>query len=261
MSVSSSRYPLIRISKTGEMRLKNKVGNAILKENAYEDRALNTRLDTLSKHQFRQDKYMTCRQLEFATKQVSASEERPRTLPNGQESDREQLPPIDTRRRSNIVSSNLETHRSSNGGEVIGNHKAKGRWEKAITLVRLAVQKRERNEGISKPVTGHRRKISGTQAPESLVLDPNQLPPIHANEGILPEPVGSSKRKAPLRKQPSLPEMLKLSREKTQKCLEDPRFMKLEQCLSETKNPRETRQQRRNSRKRASPDRIRGYTH
>lgn len=261
MSVSSSRYPLIRISKTGEMRLKNKVGNAILKENAYEDRALNTRLDTLSKHQFRQDKYMTYRQLEFATKQVSASEERPRPLPNGQESDREQLPPIDTRRRSNVVASNLETYRSNNGGEVVGHNKAKGRWEKAIMLVRLAVQKRERNEGSTKPVTGHRRKISGTQASESLVLDRDQLPPINANERILPEPVGSSKRKAPLRKQPSLPEMLKLSREKTQKCLEDPRFMKLEQCLSETKNPRNTRQQRRNSRKRASPDRIRGSTH
>lgn len=244
------------------MRLKNKVGNAILKENAYEDRALNTRLDTLSKHQFRQDKYMTYRQLEFATKQVSASEERPRTLPNGQENKQasEQLPPIDTRRRSNIVASNLETNRSNNGGEVAGNTKAKGRWEKAITLVRLAVQKRETNEGSTKPVAGHRRKISGTQAPESLVLDPNQLPPIHANEGILREPVGSSKRKV-LRKQPSLPEMLKLSREKTQKCLEDPRFMKLEQCLSETKNPRETRQQRRNLRRRSSPDRIRGYTH
>ena len=247
------------------MRLKNKVGNAILKENAYEDRALNTRLDTLSKHQFRQDKYLTYRQLEFATKQVSASEERPRSLPNGQESkqneasDSEQLPPIDTRRRSNIVASNLETNRSNHGREVVRNTKAKGRWEKAIMLVRLAVQKRETSEG--RPVVGHRRKISGTQAPESLVLDSNQLPPIHANEGIPREPVGSSKRKAPLRKQPSLPEMLKLSREKTQKCLEDPRFMKLEQCLSETKNARETRQQRRNSRKRASPDRIRGYTH
>ena len=267
MSVSSSRYPLIRISKTGEMRLKNKVGNAILKENAYEDRALNSRLDTLSKHQFRQDKYMTYRQLEFATKQVSASEERPRPLPNGQESkqnqasDREQLPPIVTRRRSNIVASNLETNRSNHGGEVVRNNKAKGRWEKAIMLVRLAVQKRETNEGSIRPVAGHRRKISGTQAPDSLVLDPNQLPPIHANEGIPREPVGSSKRKPLLRKQPSLPEMLKLSREKTQKCLEDPRFMKLEQCLSETKNTQETRRQRRNSRKRASPDRIRGYTH
>lgn len=264
MSVSSSRYPLIRISKTGEMRLKNKVGNAILKENAYEDRALNTRLDTLSKHQFRQDKYMTYRQLEFATKQVSASEERPRTLPNGQENKHnqasEQLPPIDTRRRSNIVASSMETNRSNHGGDVVGNNKAKGRWEKAITLVRLAVKKRETKEDSAKPVAGHRRKISGTQAPESLDLDPNQLPPIHANEGILQEPVGSSKRKPPLRKQPSLPEMLKLSREKTQKCLEDPRFMKLEQCLSETKNLRDTRQQRRNSRKRASPDRIR-YTH
>ena len=261
MSVSSSRYPLIRISKTGEMRLKNKVGNAILKENAYEDRALNTRLDTLSKHQFRQDKYMTYRQLEFATKQVSASEERPRRFSNGHQESKhaqvsEQLPPIDARRRSNIVAPNLETNRSGQGSEIAGNNKAKGRWEKAITLVRLAVQKRPSKEDNAKPLGGQRRKISGAQITESGDLDPNQLPPIHANEGTLREAVASSKRKPPLRKQPSVPEMLKLSREKTQKCLEDPRFMKLEQCLSDTKNLGETRQQRRNSR---ATDRIR-YT-
>ena len=268
MSVSSSRYPLIRISKTGEMRLKNKVGNAILKENAYEDRALNTRLDALSKHQFRQDKYMTYRQLEFATKQVSASEERPRTLSNGQESkqvlNNEQLPPIDTRRRSNIVAPNLEAGRSNQSGELAGSNKAKGRWEKAITLVRLAVQNRPAETARAKPVAGQRRKISGNQPPElqSNETDRNQLPPIHPNEGIFREPVGSSTRKPPLRKQPSLPEMLKVSREKTQKCLEDPRFMKLEQCLSETKNHRETKQHRRNSRtKRPSLDRNRLYTY
>ncbi|XP_078373474.1 uncharacterized protein LOC144657056 [Oculina patagonica] len=264
MSVSSSRYPLIRISKTGEMRLKNKVGNAILKENAYEDRALNTRLDTLSKHQFRQDKYMTYRQLEFATKQVSASEERPRTLPDRRESKHaqgsEQLPPIDARKRS-IVATNLETNHANLGGEVVGHNKAaKGRWEKAITLVRLAVQNRPSNEASANPVAGSRKKLSGTQAPELEDLAPNQLPPIHANEGAFREPAALSKRKPPLRKQPSVPEMLKLSREKTQKCLDDPRFMKLEQCLSETKSIREPKQQRRNSRtKRVSPDRIR-YT-
>lgn len=267
MSVSSSRYPLIRISKTGEMRLKNKVGNAILKENAYEDRALNTRLDTLSKHQFRQDKYMTYRQLEFATKQVSASEERPRTLSDRRESKHAQvseLPPIDARRRSlNIVATNLaETNRSNQGGEVVagGKNRAKGRWEKAITLVRLAVQNRPSKEASANPLAGHRKKIPATQPPASEDLDLNQLPPIHANEGTLREPVASSKKKPALRKMPSVPEMLKLSREKTQKCLEDPRFMKLEQCLSETKSVREAKQHRRNTRtKRVSPNKIR-YT-
>ena len=243
------------------MRLKNKVGNAILKENAYEDRALNTRLDTLSKHQFRQDKYMTYRQLEFATKQVSASEERPRRFSNGQQESkqaefREQLPPIDARRRSNVVAPSLETNRSGQSSEISGNKKAKGRWEKAITLVRLAVQNRPSKEDSAKPLAGQRSKISGAQVTESGDVDPNQLPPIHANEGTLRDTVASSKRKPPLRKQPSVPEMLKLSREKTQRCLEDPRFMKLEQCLSDTKNLGETRQQRRNSR---TTDRIR-YT-
>lgn len=266
MSVSSSRYPLIRISKTGEMRLKNKVGNAILKENAYEDRALSTRLDELSKHQFRQDKYMTYRQLEFATKQVSASEERPRTLGNGQEivkqvqQNGEQLPPIDTRGRSNVVASNLEAGRANQSEESAGNDRAKGRWEKAITLVRLAAKNRP-SRGSAKPLLSPKRKISGNKHSELHTSDKDrrQLPPIHGNEGISREPLGSSKRKPPLRKQPSLPEMLRVSREKTQKCLEDPRFMKLEQCLSEKKDHRESfRRHGRNSRtKRSSSDRIR----
>lgn len=253
MSVSSSRYPLIRISKTGEMRLRNKVGQAILKENAYEDRALNTRLDTLSKHQFRQDKYMTYRQLEFATKQVSASEERPRTLSNeskqSSQSTEQSLPPIDSRRRSNIVAPNLDEKRMSHSEEVSGNYKAKGRWEKAITLVRLAVQNRPVKEANTKP-TGRTRKVSKKQASEVLSAkdldDANpQLPPINSKEGILGDQPCSRKR--PIRKQPSLPEMLKISREKSQNCLADPRFMKLEQCLSETKNFQEGKQ-RRNSR-------------
>ena len=250
MSVSSSRYPLIRISKTGEMRLRNKVGQAILKENAYEDRALNTRLDTLSKHQFRQDKYMTYRQLEFATKQVSASEERPRTLSNeskhSSQSTEQSLPPIDSRRRSNIIAPNLDEKRMSHSEEVSGNYKAKGRWEKAITLVRIAVQNRPVKEANTK-ATGRTRKISKTQAPEvqsakARLDDTNQLPPIKSKEGMLGDQPCSRKR--PIRKQPSLPEMLKVSREKSQNCLADPRFMKLEQCLSETKNFQEGKQGR-----------------
>lgn len=252
MSVSSSRYPLIRISKTGEMRLRNKVGQAILKENAYEDRALNTRLDTLSKHQFRQDKYMTYRQLEFATKQVSASEERPRTLSNeskhSSQSTEQSLPPIDSRRRSNIIAPNLDEKRMSHSEEVSGNYKTKGRWEKAITLVRIAVQNRPVKEANTK-ATGRTRKASKTQAPEvssaKELDDTNQLPPINSKEGMLGDQPCSRKR--PIRKQPSLPEMLKVSREKSQNCLADPRFMKLEQCLSETKNFQEGKQ-RRNSR-------------
>lgn len=247
MSVSSSRYPLIRISKTGEMRLRNKVGNAILKENAYEDRALNTRLDALSKHQFRQDRYMTYRQLEFATKQVSASEERPRTLSteskHSQASD-QSLPPIDSRRRSNVVAQNIEETRSSQGGEAGTRNKAKGRWEKAITLVRIAVQKRPTTQEYGR-TTGRHRKTSGIPEMQAKGLNANQLPPINNNEAVLREI--SSVKKKPLRKQPSLPEMLRVSREKSQNCLEDPRFMKLEQCLSETKTARDGKH-RRNSR-------------
>ena len=247
MSVSSSRYPLIRISKTGEMRLKNKVGNAILKENAYEDRALNTTLDTLSRHQFRQDKYMTYRQLEFATKQVSASEERPKTMSmesKHSQSSEQSLPAIDSRRRSNVVAANMEERRPSHTAETGGSNKAKGRWEKAITLVRVAVQNRTIKDSNGK-ATGHHRKISGMHEIHSKDINSNQLPPINPrSEGGLREP---SSVKRPLRKQPSLPEMLRVSREKSQNCLKDPRFMKLEQCLSETKSARDGKH-RKNSR-------------
>ena len=258
MSVSSSRCPLIRISKTGEMRLKNKVGNAILKENAYEDRALNTTLDTLSRHQFRQDKYMTYRQLEFATKQVSASEERPRTMnmeSKHSQSSEQSLPPIDSLRRSNVVAPNMEERRSSHTAEAGGNNKAKGRWEKAITLVRLAVQNRPAKDSSGKATTQH-RKISGIHEIHSKDMNANQLPPINPRcEGGPREP---SSVKRPLRKQPSLPEMLKVSREKSQNGLKDPRFMKLEQCLSETRSARDGKH-RKNSRTNPLHDRIR-YT-
>lgn len=190
---------------------------------------------------------MTYRQLEFATQQVSASEERPRTLSNeskhlGQNSE-QSLPPIDSRRRSNIVAPNTEEKHPSHSGEGGGNNKAKGRWEKAITLVRVAVRNRPAKRDNVKTTGSHGRKnrMQASEMP-SKELDANQLPPINSKEGIVREQ--SSIKKKPLRKQPSLPEMLKVSREKSQNCLADPRFMKLEQCLSETKRQQDGRQPR-----------------
>lgn len=243
MSVNSSRYPLIRISKSGEMRLKNKVGTAILKENAYEDRALNTKLDTLSKHQFRQDKYMTYRQLEFATKQVSASEERPRTVFSTEsknfEANDQVLPPLVTRRGSNMVASaNIEERHPDNNGETVDRNKAKGRWEKALSLVREAVQNRNTLESTGRTETGQKAKPQKFPEVHSQSFRTNQLPPINVNESV-PRETSSFRRKPPLRKQPSLPEMLRICREKSQNCLHDPRFMKLEQCLRQTSHSRD----------------------
>lgn len=251
MSVNSSRYPLIRISKSGEMRLKNKVGTAILKDNAYEDRALNTKLDTLSKHQFRQDKYMTYRQLEFATKQVSASEERLRTVFSNEsknfEANDEVLPPLVTRRGSNMVApANTEERHSGNNGETVDRNKAKGRWEKALSLVRDAVQNRNTPQSTTKTEAGQKAKPQGFPEVHSQSFRTNQLPPINVNESV-PREASSFRKKPPLRKQPSLPEMLRICREKSQNCLHDPRFMKLEQCLRQTSHSRDENL-RRNSR-------------
>ena len=231
MNVGSSRYPLIRISKTGEMRVKNKVGNAILKENAYEERALNTTLHALSKHQNRQDKYLSYRQLEFATKQVSEERARPRTrADNGKRKESGQLlPPVDTR------TSSAEVNTSVN---LLARKRAKGRWEKAIALVRVAVENREPNKKnflereISKPPASDSKHLNITSV--------SPLPAINSNSSVQKESLKSPRKKTLFRKQPSLPEMLKLSREKSQRCLDDPRFMKLEQCLT-TKPPLNSR--------------------
>ena len=141
MKRQSSKNPLLRISKNGEMRLRNKVGHAILTENTYEDRALNTKLQRLSQHRSRHEQYITSRQLEFANKRISASEERPHTMATRSRLPSLAFPLIESssgRRRAfsqTCYDDNDISHEKPTA--------EKAKWEKAITLVRLAVQSRQ----------------------------------------------------------------------------------------------------------------------
>lgn len=279
MSSGSSKYPgLIRFNKTGEMRLKNKVGNAILKENAYEERALKTRLQTIKKHQVRNDKYLTYRQLDFATRQISASEERPCTKGNSTDStSREKsalgLPPInDNAKKTGSMSRSTPELRKCSS-DTAGNDKIKGKWEKAITLVRLAVQSQKReqdnerreNRTFVTQVDGSKGQSPRHSAGLSVQCPENKtsLPPITLTT---PQTRGERARKKGLQRHLSFPEMLQTSRKKSQLGLQDPRFQRLEQCLQEglsgdhtaldSAHQNKTTRKRRGSRHRAPNDPV-----
>ncbi|XP_031554017.1 uncharacterized protein LOC116291033 [Actinia tenebrosa] len=157
MNAHPSRQPLIRISKTGEMRLRNKIGDAILKDNAHEERALDSQLVFIKKHQTRQDKYLTYRQIDFACKQVAASEERPKTISTDLARNYSVLPQIQSMNLKNSFSrerpctmttkrSNLDLERSQNSGDFKPQRTGKESWEKAMALIRLSLQNRRTHD-------------------------------------------------------------------------------------------------------------------
>lgn len=230
MSVSS-RQPLIRISKTGEMRLKNKVGVAILKENAHEDRALDSQIVALKKHQERQDKYMTYRQLDFATKQIIASEERPHTIATTMAQNESSLPPVYSRRRTN-----------TNVDQDVGDLKpqrTKGTWEKAMSLVRVAVQNKQRQELAEQSKTFITQQSQfgrrGEHQKGLKELGSTTLPPLTTSYHDTTMRYSRHGRGKLSTRQQTFPEMLKISREKSKAGLQDPRFLKLESCLGGTR--------------------------
>jgi hypothetical protein len=247
----SSRQPLIRISKNGEMILKNKVGVAILKENAYEDRALNSQIVALKKHQARLDKYMTYRQLEFATKQIIASEERPHIIATTMTQNDSALPPIhslnlnDSLRRRTNTQVTSDVNKNQDSSELKPPQRSKGTWEKAMTLVRVAVQNKQRHEATEQNKTfitqqtqiGKRRK----RRKGMNELESTTLPPLTTSHSDNTTRYSRHRRGKLSSRQLSFHEMLKVSREKSKAGLHDPRFLKLESCLGEGLNVRSTR--------------------
>ena len=226
MSRQAKHPGLIRINKTGEMRLKNKVATAILKENTYEERALRTRLQAIKRHQDRNDRYLAHKQLEFATTQVTASEERPLTsgaagLEAAGRDKSVSLPPIRESNRSTPVSKSAPELRKVSR-ELPGSGGAKGRWEKAISLVRHAVSQRGQRE--NRPPPSDEQLLALSSAADKTTTN---LPPIDQ------APSGGRARKKGIQRQVSLPEMIQTSRKKSQIGPQDPRFQRLEKCLQE----------------------------
>lgn len=240
MYTNPPRQPLIRISKNGEMRLKNKVSVAILKENAYEERSLGTQLKTLKKHQARQDKYMTYRQLEFATKQIAVSEERPVTIAvdtrresclQGQSG----LPPIQTMAARRTTS--MFTNQDFSKVETDPNRRTQGNWEKAVAMVRMAVQNRKPDEFTkTEDKTFITRKLESEEH-GAVNAEDTTLPPLSRHHQLPTR----AKKGQKISRRLTFPEMIKVSREKSMIGLHDPRFLKLESCLGGEQNAKSAR--------------------
>lgn len=240
MSIHPSRQPLIRISKNGEMRLKNKISVAILKDNAYEERALGTQLKALKKHKARQDKYMTYRQLDFASKQIAAAEERPVTIATSDTRNQSGLPPIqrlEARRRTTAMFNS-----SADFGKVQEpdpNRKTQGNWEKAVTMVRMVVHNKKRDNYVGKPDKTFITHQHNDYQTSATAQEDMTLPRLSISHGE--RPARTTKTGQKISKRLTLPEMIKLSREKSMAGLKDPRFLKLESCLGNEQNTKSAR--------------------
>lgn len=238
MSIHPSRQPLIRISKNGEMRLKNKVSVAILKENAYEERALGSQLMTLKKHKARQDKYMTYRQLDFASKQIAASEERPVTIASFDTRHQSGLPPIqrlEARRRTTTMFTNGDFEKVK---EPDPNRKTQGNWEKAVTMVRMAAQNRRENNNYADKKEKTFITHQHDEYEEGMTLPPLSF---SGAEKLGEKPTRTARKGPKISRRLTFPEMIKLSREKSMVGLQDPRFLKLESCLGGQQNVKSAR--------------------
>lgn len=251
MNVHPSRQPLIRISKTGEMRLRNKIGDAILKDNAHEERALDSQLVFIKKHQARQDKYLTYRQIDFACKQIAASEERPKTISTINARKDSVLPQIRSLNLNESVSkrrtSTMAARRSNfdlDGSQSSGDFKTQQRtgkesWEKAMALIRLSLQNRQTHDAQSKQnqtfFTQHLQLDDQNEAKRKTRKEKKKMDGTSQTLPPLPQSRDSQRsrhrRGRLLSRKPSFPEMIKLSREKSMSGLQDPRFLDLESCL------------------------------
>lgn len=199
------------------MILKNKVGEAILRENTYEERSLHTTLDYLNKHKSQEERHMMNKQLQFATIKHRALEKNNHFKPclgrerSWTDGDLEQ----------SLEEGGLKDHQNSIGKQF----NATLKWKKAISVVHLAVQ------STSKDI---RRK----QLREKQV---SFLPPLAASrtEQSQKRLRTSSKHTSDL----ALPAINKDEKE-IKNCLEDPRFLKLQQILSQGKERRGKRSEK-----------------
>ena len=185
---------LMHWCKNGDLVFKNKIKDAILRENLYEERSLDSTLSSLSKHQNQEQRQLVNKRLQFAKRRQRSLE------------------------KSELHSHFLERHRSFSDGalpleEDRTLHKktfnAKLKWQKAISVVRFAVQSK----------SGKKNKRSRQRAATVLPSIPQACPKSDprknaANDSHLVLPrIGSGTIES-------------------KNCLEDPRFLRLQQILS-----------------------------
>jgi hypothetical protein len=185
--------------KNGDLVLKNKIKDTILRENLHEERFLDSTLSYLNKHQHEEQKHLVNKRLQFAKrKQRSQSLDRIGELHCPHESER------------NRSFSDESVHSKGNQNFSKKSFNAKVKWQKAISTVRFAIQC---ENGTKKTRVKPREAIF----PSIVQSSPKSKPRCsgHASKTdhlVLPRIASGSARSI--------------------NCLEDPRFLRLQQILS-----------------------------
>lgn len=192
----------MRWCKNGNLVLKNRVKDTILRENVHEEKFLGSTLSNLNKHQTEEERHLVNKRLQFAkmrTKSVGISE---------------QLHHFRERKRS---FSDGAIQMEKQHGQHRRKFDAKLKWQKAISVVRLVVQNNPNNN-----------RTVRRQRPRQASFFPNIIessPRLNPNCSLTPHH----------RRNVANKDHLVLPRVQTatnKNCLEDPRFLKLQEILS-----------------------------
>ena len=188
---------LMHWCKNGDLVLKNKIKDTILRENLYEERSLDSTLSNLNKHQNEEQRHLVNKRLQFAKR-------RQRSLDKGE-----------------LHCHEPERNRSHSDGAVHlkrdqKSHKkpfnAKLKWQKAISVVRFMIQSKHGKQKT------RMRPRAATVLPSIALVNTkssSKLPCKHAcNKDHL-----------------VLPRIASATTENTN-CLQDPRFLRLQEILS-----------------------------
>ena len=204
---------LMHWCKNGDLVFKNKIKDAILRENLYEERSLDSTLNSLSKHQNQEQRQMVNKRLQFAKR-------RQKSLEKGE------LHNLFIQNRRSLSDGALDLREQQISPKKTFNPKLK--WQKAISVVRFAVQSK----------SGSRAKWSRPRAAT-----------------VLPSIIQASNLKTS-RKNVASDSHLVLPRIgsgtiENKNCLEDPRFLRLQQILSlgEDKSEETSRRSSKNTNK------------
>lgn len=184
---------LMHWCKNGDLVIKNKIKDTILRENLHEERSLDSILGNLNKHQSKEERHLINKRLRFAKRREKS------------------LAEIKRRQRS---LSDGEVHLKDGQIRQKESFNAKLKWQKAITVVRFAVQ--SKSERKSKARTG-----AATFLPKIVQAKQNSSPGIpcrQVNDNHL-----------------HLPRIKSSTTVDIENCMKDPRFLRLQEilCLSD----------------------------
>ena len=189
---------LMHWSKNGDLVMKNKIKDAILRENLHEERSLDSTLTNINKHQNEEAKHLVNKRIQFAKR-------RQRSM------GKNELQHHFLERQRSYSDGALHLKDSQKSHKASFNAKVK--WQKAISVVRFAVQSKsgKRNTRLGQTELSFFPRIAIQSSPKaspklrrSNVSDNKQL--------VLPQI--SSRRVG------------------HKNCLDDPRFLRLQQILS-----------------------------